>query len=269
MRKSIIIMLVLLLSVFLLTGFADEKPAEEKKADEKKAEVKKDGNAEKIKFEISFGIDLSGGNTEALGVNADVYFNWKTEENTNVVLSSKMRYLESNGEQIADKIDLQLLFDYMLGSKVTMFVYGKPSRDLNQQIDLRVETAGGLKYDIVDNYRSDPAILNTDLSISAAMVYEITNREEAEEAEKLMRLSLRPKFKKELGENLELELEFFWQPSISDFDDYRMLLNTKLAFKVSKSISFLLSFESEYNSIVPAGVEKQDYRLLNQIKINF
>ncbi len=160
-----------------------------------------------------------------------------------------------------------MLFDQKLSRKITFFIFGKPSRNILQEIDFRLETGGGFKYDFIDNYSTDKDKLNTDLSFSAAMVYEFTNRLDTTR-EEIARLSLRPKFKQQLSENLEFSFILFWQPDVADFDDYRIIVDTGLSFKVSKSIAFILRFTSEYNSVVPEGVRNSDYRLINQLSIS-
>jgi hypothetical protein len=219
------------------------------------------------KGSVTFGLNLSQGNTEAFGLNAGLNFSWISAK-TEIILNSTINYLETDGEKKADKMAFQALLDQRLGKKVTLFMLGKPSRNIVQEIDFRLETGIGFKYDIIDNFsntRKD--FLNTDLSISAALVYEFTNRLSGDR-EKLCRLSLRPKLKQELSESLRFEVYLFVQPDIRNFDDYRLILGSKMVFKVSRVVSFLLQFNGEYNSVVPEGVEKQDYQLINSLSIN-
>ena len=221
----------------------------------------------KTRVAVAFGLDLSQGNTEAFGLSANLDFSWMSKE-TEVVLSSSVNYLETDGEKKADKMAFQALLDHRLGDQFVFFILGKPSRNLVQEIDFRLETGLGFKYDIIDNYKNGlKDFLHTDLSVSLALIYEFTNRLLGER-EKLCRASLRPKFKQELSKSLGLELEFFYQPDIKDFSNFRLLLESRVQFRVSKTISFLLRFIGEYNSVVPEDVKKQDYQLINQLVIN-
>jgi putative salt-induced outer membrane protein YdiY len=227
--------------------------------DEEKSAVSTTGS-------VSFGLDLSQGNTEAFGLNVALNFSWKSAK-TEIVLSSNINYLETDDEKKTDKMAFQAMLDHRMGKKFTLFILGKPSRNLVQEIDFRLETGIGFKYDIIDNFaEKDKDFLNTDLSLSAALVYEFTNRFDSER-EKLCRLSFRPRFKQELSDRLNFEIMLFVQPDIGNFSDYRLLLNSKFEFKVSKVISFLLQFNGEYNSIVPETVKKQDYQLINSLTI--
>jgi hypothetical protein len=233
-------------------------------ADKKKDEEKP---PKKIKASVAFGLDLSQGNTVAFGMNASLNINWKFEKKTEINFSSSFNYLETDGEKKADKMYCQLLFDHFVLKKTTFFLLAKPSRNQAQEIDFRLETGGGFKYDIIDNYSTAKDILNTDLSFSAALIYEFTNRFD-QENEKIGRLSLRPKFKQQLSENLEFKIMFFYQPNFADFTDYRLLLDSEIRFKISKSVFYLFKFIGEYNNVVPADVKKQDLRFLNQLSID-
>ena len=222
----------------------------------------------KTKMAVAFGLDLSQGNTEAFGLTANLDFSWKSKM-TEIVLSSVINYLETDGEKKADRMAFQALLDHRIGREFIFFVLGKPSRNLVQEIDFRLEAGMGFKFDLIDNYGNDKKdLLNSDLSVSMAIIYEFTNRLH-DEREKLCRISFRPRFKQELSKNLEMEMMFFYQPDIRDFTNYRLLLDSKLQFNVSKNVSFLLKFIGEYNSVVPEGVEKQDYQLINQLKVSF
>lgn len=253
---------VFLLSMGLLLVLSAFNPvllAGSEAKDEKKPAVTSKGS-------VSFGLNLSQGNTEAFGLNAALNFSWMSPK-TEIILSSTINYLETDGEKKADKLAFQSMLDHRLGKKFTLFILAKPSRNLVQEIDFRLETGIGFKYDIIDNFaRTEKDFLNTDLSLSAALVYEFTNRFD-NEREKLCRLSLRPRFKQKLSDRLLFEIMLFIQPDIGNFNDYRLLLESKFEFKVSDVISFLLQFNGEYNSVVPESVEKQDYQLINSLTI--
>lgn len=221
----------------------------------------------KVKANVAFGLDLSQGNTVAFGMNAGVNIDLKFEEKTEINFSSSVNYLETDNEKKADKMYCQLLFDHFLFKKTTFFLLAKPSRNQAQEIDFRLETGGGFKYDIIDNYSTKKEILNTDLSISAALIYEFTNRFD-QEKEKIGRFSIRPKFKQQLSENLEFRIMFFYQPNFSDFTDYRLLLQSEIRFKISKSIFYLFKFMGEYNNVVPEDIKKQDLRFVNQLSVD-
>lgn len=229
------------------------------------------GNREatKTKLTLAFGLDLSRGNTDALGINADLNFR-RISPRTEIILSAAVAYLETGGEKNAEKMVIEARVDHRLAGKLVVFVIGKPSRNLLQEIDFRLESGAGIKYDIIDNTANQQEdFLNTDLSVSLALVYEYTDRVDDDDHEKLFRFSLRPRLKQELGRNLQLEIMFFYQPQYGDFGNYRLHLESRLEFKVSKAIALRLKFIGEYNSVVPEGVEKQDYQLINQLLIGF
>jgi putative salt-induced outer membrane protein YdiY len=222
----------------------------------------------KANTSIAFGLDLSQGNTEALGLNVDFNIDWMFLEKTELQCSASVSYLEVDGEKKADRMFLQILMDHLLAKRITFFLLAKPYRNLLQDVEFRLETGGGFKYDFIDNFADGKDILHTDLSLSAAIIYEQTEYTN-QVVQKIIRLSIRPKIKQELSKNLQVQIMLFYQPSFEDFRNYRLLLDSGVQFSISKAVSYVLKFLGEYNSLVPENVKKQDYRLINQLSLSF
>ena len=92
-----------------------------------------------------------------------------------------------------------------------------------------------------------------DYSISAAFVYDWTNFTDATILpNNNYRISIRPKIKQRIAENLSLLHCTFYQPSVLDFDDYIINSMTKLQTKITRKLFLDLSFTYEYRSRVPS-----------------
>ena len=61
----------------------------------------------------------------------------------------------------------------------------------------------------------------------------------------------------------------YYQPRPSENDDYRILFDGSLTFKISKHLSFALEVNHRRDSIPPLGVKKDDTEVLNTLKVNF
>lgn len=92
-----------------------------------------------------------------------------------------------------------------------------------------------------------------DYSISAALVYDWNDFTDATVLpNNNYRISIRPKIKQKLAENLSLLHCSFFQPSILDWNDYIISSETKLQTKITKKLFLDLSFLYEYRSRVPS-----------------
>jgi hypothetical protein len=104
-----------------------------------------------------------------------------------------------------------------------------------------------------------------DYSISAALLYDIdlfTTDVGLPDKERL-RISVRPKFKHSLTENIHLIAEIYYKPNLAKFEDYIVCGNFNLNFRVFKQGLFRLSYEYEYNNQPATNrVMKTDARLL-------
>ena len=113
--------------------------------------------------------------------------------------------------------------------------------------DLKMSGLVGFKYRIYVK----PAVC--DYSISAAFVYDWTDfTDPTVLLNNNYRISIRPKIKQRLTENLTLLNLTFYQPSVLDFDDYIIHSTTKLQTKITRKLYLDLAFSYEYRSRVPS-----------------
>ena len=154
-------------------------------------------------------------------------------------------------------------FEINGGIKVDYLQYGKYSPFLACEMltnkykgyDLKMSGLVGLKYRIYVR----PSIC--DYSISVAFVYDWTDFTDATVLpNNNYRVSIRPKIKQKLTENLTLLNLTYYQPSILDFNDYIINSMTKLQTKITKMLYLDLVFTYEYRSRVPSdNYKKHDF----------
>ena len=131
--------------------------------------------------------------------------------------------------------------------------------------DLKLSGLIGIKYRIYVK----PAFC--DYSISAAFVYDWTDfTDETVLPNNNYRISIRPKIKQRLTENLMLLNLTFFQPSVLDFNDIIINNSTKLQTKLTKMIFLDLSFTYEYRSRVPSEkYKKHDFMTEISLRLKF
>lgn len=108
-----------------------------------------------------------------------------------------------------------------------------------------------------------------DVSISAAIMYDqieyglVSSSEESQDDEELWRLSIRPKFKIPLSDNLTFKHISFYQPQINDFYRFLFQSNTSLDLKVTDHWTVGLLHAFYLNNHPPfTGINKQDQKIL-------
>jgi len=159
-----------------------------------------------------------------------------------------------------------LQYDYHPFAIFSPFVRVEFYKNEFRKINARYSGLAGAKY----RYIVKPGIL--DYSVSVALLYDsdhYTNDVELPHKERL-RISVRPKFKHSLTENIYLTAEIFYKPNLMNFDDYILCGNFNLNFRVFKQGLFRLSYEHEYNNLPATDkVKKTDARLLAGFGIDF
>jgi hypothetical protein len=157
-------------------------------------------------------------------------------------------------------------YDYQPFAKISPFARFEYYRNEFRKINARYSGLIGAKY----RYLVKSGII--DYSISAALLYDFDNYTtdvELPDKERL-RLSVRPKFKHNLTENLNLTAEIYYKPNLANFDDYIICGNFNLNFRIFKQGLLRLSYEYEYTNYPATDkVMKTDARLLAGIGIDF
>lgn len=137
--------------------------------------------------------------------------------------------------------------DYLQYGKFSPFLACEMLTNKYKGYDLKMSGLAGLKYRIYVK----PSIC--DYSISAAFVYDWTDFTDSTVLpNNNYRISIRPKIKQRLTENLTLLNLTFYQPSVLDFDDYIIHSTTKLQTQITKKMFLDLGFSYEYRSRVPS-----------------
>lgn len=205
-------------------------------------------------FNFSLGSSLHAGNVNSFNLNNGISVN---RNDSLVALDFHYKLLYSS---LIDKNNPEHLweetnFEINGGVKMDLYQYGRFSPFLACEMltnkykgyDLKMSSLIGMKYKIY----AKPDVC--DYSISAAVVYDWCDYTDATVLPvNNFRISIRPKIRQKLGENLTLYHCTFYQPSVLDFSDFLINSETKLQTKITKKLFLDLSFLYEYRSKVPS-----------------
>ena len=208
----------------------------------------------KWNFNFGLGASLNTGNVNNCNVSHDASV---TRNDSVLAFDCHYRFLYSSLilKSDAGRKWEETNFEINGGVKMDLYQYGRYSPFLACEMltnkykgyDLKLSGLFGLKIRIY----TLPSIC--DYSISAAFVYDWNDfTDETVLPNNNYRISIRPKIKQKIADNLTLLHYTFFQPSVLDFKDYIINSETKLQTKITRMLFLDLSFRYDYHSRVPA-----------------
>ena len=227
---------------------------------------------QKWSYGFGLGTSLNVGNVNNCNVN-----NYATINRNDSIIALDFHY-KLLYSSLIDKNDLgqkweETNFEVNGGIKLDYLQYGKYSPFLACEMltnkykgyNLKLSGLVGFKYKIY----AIPSVC--DYSISAAFVYDWTDFTDITVLPvNNYRISIRPKIKQKIAENLTLLHCTFYQPSVLDFNDIIINSATQLQTKLTKILFLDLSFTYEYRSRVPSeNYKKHDFMSEVALRLKF
>lgn len=212
----------------------------------------------KWNYELGLGASLNTGNVNNCNISNDASIN-RNDSIVALDFHYKLLYSSLINKNNAERKWEESNFEVNGGVKMDLFQYGTYSPFLACEMltnkykgyDFKVSGLVGIKFKLY----AKPSVC--DYSISAAFVYDWTDYTDSTTLpNNNYRISIRPKFKQKIGENLTLSHCTFYQPSVIDFGDCIVNSTTKLQTKLTKILFLDISFVYEYRSRVPT----EDYK---------
>jgi len=222
----------------------------------------------KWNYDLGLGTSFNSGNVNNCNINNYASIN---RNDSLIALDFHYKFLYSslinrndmgrNWEETNFEINGGLKLDYLQYGKYSPFMACEMITNKYKGYDLKVSGLVGFKYRIYVK----PSFC--DYSISAAFVYDWTDFTDATALpNNNYRISIRPKIKQRLAENLTLLNLTFYQPSVLDFQDYIINSTTKLQTKITKKLFLDLAFSYEYRSRVPSDNYKK-HDIMSEISL--
>ena len=219
-------------------------------------------------FDFGLGTSLHTGNVNTFNLNNSASVN---RNDSLIALDVHYKILYSS---LIDRHDVEQQwketnFEVNGGIKLDYKQYGKFSPFMALEMltnkykgyDLKMSGLIGIKYRVFEI----PSFC--DYSISIAFVYDWTDFTDATVLpNNNYRISLRPKIKQKLTDNLSLLNLTFYQPSVLDFQDYIINNTTKLQTRITKKLFLDVGFSYEYRSRVPSENYKK-HDILSEISL--
>lgn len=206
----------------------------------------------------SFG--AKGGNTEQTALAADARLQWRMGRDSWRLIGSAKR-TSSGGVETARVVLGHLRHNHSLSEKWSTLAFLQAQENPFQHLESRLLAGAGLRWDLLESEEFR-------LALGAAHMVE-REKINDQEARNIQRLSVFVTTGFQLREGVILEGLAFFQPSWSEPEDWRLLLNADLDVKVAGNISLFTGLEMEGDSRPPTGVEKIDWENRTGFRLKF
>lgn len=224
----------------------------------------------KWNLNIGFGTALNTGNVNYCNIINDAFVS-RNDEIIQLDFHYKLLYSSMINRNNPDHKWEETNFEINGGVKLDLFQYDKFSPFLACEMltnkykgyDLKMSGLLGVKY----RFFTKPSVY--DYSISGAFVYDNTDFTDETHLPNInYRISIRPKIKQKIVNNLVLIHYTFYQPSVLDWNDFIICSVTKLRNKITNKLFIDLSFTYEYRSLIPSSAYKHE-DILTEVSIRF
>lgn len=205
----------------------------------------------KWKWELGLGGSQNSGNVNNFNLkhHQDISRNDST---ITINMNYKVIYQKDNGVESNKGLNGGLKFDLFQYGKWSPYVASEWMSNHYKGYELKFSGLGGLKYRLISVKDK------CDYSLSLAIIYEkIKYTNETTDLKKDMcRISLRPKFKQKIGDNITIKHISFYQPRLNEWSDYVINTSTSIENKITSKLFLDISFNYEYRSVIPEDVKK-------------
>ncbi len=216
---------------------------------------------------FKFTWNYSAGNSDYLGVSANWTGMYKKEKFSSFIITN-LDYKSNNNKRLVNKAFLHLREMYDLNSIFTAEVFQQVEFQEFIKLNFRSLAGADARINFLDDSVGKHNNLKSAVGIGIMYEYEDYNVTLYSDY-KLWRstnyLSLLWKF----SESASFDMAGYFQPCLSDFENYRILFDSNLKFKVGNYVRFVFHFDYRHDNQPVEDVEKSDLSIKNGIEIAF
>lgn len=204
------------------------------------------------------GLDLSAGNTQVLQFSGNLSTGIRTARHWLRLVGGVefLRDLE-RGEDLVDARYAHLRYNLTLSRRVRTLHFVQVQTSRNLLLERRFLVGSGLRYRLAGGSRGR-------FDVASGLMFEEERLDEealapAEEAlTRTVRVANLASLVLALGGDAELSNVLYFQPSVQDLGDFRLLDNLSLRAPLTGALSLQLAMEWRMDSEPPAGLDEHD-----------
>jgi putative salt-induced outer membrane protein YdiY len=199
---------------------------------------------------------------EVLNINLNAHVQYKTQKNLYLFLAN-YNLLKGSGETLTDNLFYHLRYNHKFNAWLRWEVFTQLQQNSVTGIDVRVLTGTGPRFKLHGTKQFA-------LYIATAAMYEYEKEETSPPVyHRDVRSSSYVSFTYRPVESAEIISTIFYQPLFRDFNDYRILNEISLKFRITKHFSFKAGWYYLYDSAPAASTPKLNYSISNGVEYDF
>lgn len=215
---------------------------------------------------LDFGLSGAAGNTEKFRVSGGALLLNHHKKVTHY-LNLKTLYGESSGVEDENKSFLHIRRIQHLSDRWAWELFGQTENNQFARLNLRVLAGTGGRYQVLET-KKHKLLLGVGAYYS---VEDIEDRATDTEGGKHQKVkgNLYVIYKRELPNGASFVSTTYAQPVLNKINDFRVLENASLKFKLTENTNFKFSLEMAYDSEPPSSVKKMDLTYSTGIELSF
>jgi len=216
---------------------------------------------------IEASVDGASGNTEKVGVKAELLSHWQHGSHADFLLL-QYAYGKSSGLLDTNRFFAHLRHRTQISERWGVEGFGQLGRDPFARMSLRTLLGGGVRWTLMEESKKAGVYLglgifheHEKLSFRSGTTDPLESR--------VWRANSYLVLKRRLNEQVRLYSTTYYQPEMSQVADYRLLEQLSVAIKLDENLDLKLGVDITHDSRPPQGVKRTDLRYSTGITIDF
>jgi len=215
---------------------------------------------------VEGGFSLSRGNTDKVdvGIGAVLGYRWTRDW---LRLFGGLDYLSEDGAKVDNDRYLHVRFNHRLTDRWQTFHFVQVQSRYASLLRSRFLVGGGLRRNLIEG--------RTTLDVGTGLMYESESLDPDEDIgdhpreARVWRMANLLVLTRSLTESVTLIGVSYVQPDLSDFGDFRTLVDLSLRIALTQNLDLTIQNEWRHDSRPPSGVEADDYSLKTGFAVSF
>jgi putative salt-induced outer membrane protein YdiY len=216
---------------------------------------------------VNLSVDGESGNTDKLGANVGARLQWHGGAVTNFAIF-RYAYAETSGIQDTNKLLFHARHIRRITARTAYEGFVQAERNKFARLSFRGLIGGGARLTL----SKKPDVKSLHLGIGGFYSREtLENKAGATDngSQNIWRLNSYINYLHHLNDQVSILSTTYYQPTVEDFGDYRLLEEASLSVKMTDTLSLNLSLDLTHDSKPPQGVKKTDTTYSSGIEYNF
>lgn len=216
--------------------------------------------------DLDLSVSDSSGNSEQSKTALNGQFTWITSKSINLIVLG-YQYGKSNNLKSVDKAFIHYRYIHQLNEIMDLELFAQLEKNEFTRLSYRGLLGSGLRFPVFnsDNHR---AFVGAGAFYSKEKTEFVTGLTD-DGIENFTRGNFYILSKYKISPTLSFSNVLYYQPRLSQFSDYRALLESKFDVKITKNLSFRLSLDISQDSDPSQTIKSTDVTYTSGLKFNF